>query len=301
MAAVTQEQPACRSMLIGVLRLVKAPFQVLCRSNKVRQLPAQEVLVPVKRPPQPEAGEDLNGSMPHRMVQFAQAASRETLHLGFHWLGRGRLSCLVLQLQSDGKPISCAWRGSCGNLDSSGVELRAPSDDSVGVQSTEILAADAEGKFTEQIAEMLHGGDVVLKLDQVPESTFAVAIALVASQDDQHLTSSSTLGRMTEVTLTMSQAGRKEPFWRHRQERGCEIANVLVSCCIYRGPHGGWRMEPMTVRVMMMQLEEASAEAASAAEAARVVAHQLRWLTKDRCWKSTSEERRLHSPGYCGA
>ncbi|CAE8583355.1 unnamed protein product [Polarella glacialis] len=146
------------------------------------------------------------------------------------------------------------------------------------------------------------GPTIALQLQNVPDSTFACVFALVARGETGSWTSLAAFLKVQEATMTLAQHGKDQPFWRYNQTSAKEVANVWVSSCLYRGPHGSWRLEPLNMKLMMMEIDDpAVAYDDAAAEAARATAWQLRWLMKDRCWNSASEERRLRNPGHRGA
>eukprot|EP00933_Yihiella_yeosuensis_P061128 TRINITY_DN63954_c0_g1_i1.p1 TRINITY_DN63954_c0_g1~~TRINITY_DN63954_c0_g1_i1.p1 ORF type:complete len:301 (-),score=64.60 TRINITY_DN63954_c0_g1_i1:95-997(-) len=277
---------ACRSMVAGILRLATSPFRPK-QVDLIEKEASQPMLVPVSKRRVNPAEDEIEGTYPQKMVQLSRAAGSTTLRLGYAWRGLAELSVLGICLKADGKMDNHFWDGKRGNLNTAGFQCEETItnflQDASGTSNCEDDDCDEDTGGS---------GGVLLQLDKVPQDTFAVVIALVASNGNGAYSSSNAFLQVQEVAMNLSQDGSKCPFWRYAQGPTSELSNVWVNCFFYRGPHGTWRLEPLNMKQMMMVLDdEAVPEIAAAEEAARATAWQLRWLMKDRRWTTASEER----------
>ncbi|CAE8721969.1 unnamed protein product [Polarella glacialis] len=281
-------------MFAGALRLLMAPLRTVLggRSSNLQDVgPDVAMLVPMAKQ-QRDNEEGVEGTMPHRAVQLSPEAAKGTLRLGFQWRGHAEMDLICLAMQADGKLSSHVWEGNRGCLQSMGIHF----------QPCNPASPDADDEDDDENDRAEVGPTMALQLQNVPDSTFACVFALVARGETGSWTSLAAFLKVQEATMTLAQHGKDQPFWRYNQTSAKEVANVWVSSCLYRGPHGSWRLEPLNMKLMMMEIDDpAVAYDDAAAEAARATAWQLRWLMKDRCWNSASEERRLRNPGHRGA
>jgi len=140
-------------------------------------------------------------------------------------------------------------------------------------------------------------GAFALRPSALPEAAHTCFFGLTASEgaDAEQTSTGFLMVREAQVRLA---SGPHEPhFWRYCQNAPNDAANVWFCAMMYRGPHGSWRFEPLNLKFMAMALGERGVDEAEAmADAAEALAWRLRWLPKDRSWKSACEERGIDKP-----
>jgi hypothetical protein len=217
------------------------------------------------------------GTLPHRTVQLDPWAVRSSVHLGFSWMGGGcHLKGMCLQFTEDGQLCDTLSSRHPGRLSSHGLEI---------TDTSRMGLLEDQGAFT-------------LSLANVPDSVFACVFVIVAS-DTANATSDGFL-QVRGAQVRLAPSPTEQHAWRYNQEMPSEMANTWICAIMYRGPHRSWRLEPLSMKLMLVAFREADAsEAAVEAEAARAISWKLRWLLKDRRWSSASEERRLGAEPRC--
>lgn len=245
-------------------------FQRLLMSlrEKPRRLAPQEMLKKVLRADEPDAP----GIIPKKTVELAPEAAAEELRLGFSWKGQAELSGLCLLLKDNGHLINYISGNQKGTLGSLGVQSRDIPD-----------TPDQEDR-----------GAFSLRLRSVPPDVFALAIVLLA-QEPEGTESAAAFLAVDHAQLRLATEVDNLEFWRFTQQYPKEEANSWVAAVFYRGPYGSWRLEPMSMKLLIAGLK-VGRNSAAIAEAADSIGRQLRWMLKDRRWFCTCEERKLHLP-----
>lgn len=263
---------ACRSMIHGILKLLGAPPAI---EKQVKWL------TPLKmKGDKRQQEEEMKGTLPHRAVALASEANAEELTLKLYWEGPGHVRLVCMLYSRDGTLLHTVWEG----------DKRRP-----GIQYCS-RDPDFEEADDEEVSYVLVGDIVHLRLNQLPSDTFAVAIAVVATENGAPWASQQTMSNWKEMAISL--CFKQQCLWKYRQanpgHRDEHELNVCCTCCIYRGPNNTWRMEPMNLPLMMMHLDKVEVPpTVAASEIARVMTVKLAWMIQDRCWTTCKEERGL--------
>jgi len=276
---------ACRSMLWGVLRLVRhrpsreddwqtllEPVEGQCENDDSED----ERLAEVAEQTQKLAEEGLLGTMPERVIQLALAASDIDLHMGFSWKGPVELHAFSFFVESNGKLLGDpCWELNCQETDPI-LPMEDAGDDRIALR---------------------------LRLNAIPETAYGCYIALVCF----HFTSdpmyySGGLLYTEDLSVRLAAGPRKPDFWRFKDEYcgTLDSCNTWVAAFLYRGPRGRWRLEPTLSKFNIVAFQQRSPIDA-VAEAARNLAWRMRYLPRDRAWNIAAQERGLPAAGSGGA
>ena len=240
----------CRSMLQGILRLLRNPLK----------LPAVDDERPWLFPLQPvsaDEDEEQLGTMPGRAVGLSCRANVEALDLKLFWKGQGQLKCICLLMTKEGKYIQHVWEGGSR---SAGIRYRphhprCSQDAGVGADEEDLSQLDT-----------VLGDSISLDLGRLDENVFACLFSLAGTDEGLGFASDDALMQFRELTMALYSASSQEMIFRYRQ--GClrKECNILTSLCLYRGPHQTWRLEPMRLHLYSMPANKVGVDPGFAAE-----------------------------------
>jgi len=268
---------ACSSMLWGILRLVRR------KSPEVDdwQTLLEPVEVVTREPPRTKdefdefvakkAEDGLLGTIPNRVIQLAPAAYDMDLHMGFSFEGPAELHAFSFLVEANGKLLGePCWQNSQAGAPI--VPVEDPGDDKLALK---------------------------LRLNAIPEAAYGCFFCLACfhfSSDPMYY--SGGLLYNTNLAVRLATGPREPDLWRYDDpippEESC---NIWVSAFLYRGPHGRWRLEPLTSKFFIAAVNE-NAPADAVAEAARSLSWKMGDLSRNRALQSA--DRALQSAWGAG-
>lgn len=276
----------CRGSLLSALRhLLRGRAAAEAASGGLQAAaPHEQLFKRVKVQGHSASEKPLEGTLPSKAIQLTKVASARDLHLGFSWAGPADLGGFCVMLGPGGELRRALWDGARGGLDSCGVQLAPP----LGQGADNLIGLD-KGAFK-------------LRLHSVPEDVYACVFALTAEQTDggERVQSADAFLRCAEVTARLSTSPFQPHFWRQINSECGSRSNMWVNLILYRGTFGGWRLEPLNMRLMMRALEDGTDDPAKGVqETATTLAWRFRWFLTDRRWQTAADERGLRRDGNC--
>lgn len=274
----------CRGSLLSALRHLLLGRGASAEEVASKGAPQEQFFKRVKIQGHSAGERPLEGTLPAKAIQLTKAASARDLHMGFSWAGPADLRGFCAMLGPNGELRETVWDGARGGLDSRGVQLAPP----LGEGADSLIGLD-KGAFK-------------LRLHSIPEDVYACVFALTAEQSDggERVQSADAFLRCAEATVRLSTGAFQPHFWRQINSESGARANMWVNLILYRGTFGGWRLEPLNMRLMMRALEDnADDPERGAQETAATLAWRFRWFLTDRRWQTAADERGLRRDGDC--